>query len=107
MTYRVIVTARAKDDLRHNYSLAAQHAPETPPYWLIRFETALDSLSGNPERCPLAPEDNLVDETIRQLFFGKRLGRFRALFTIRGEDIIILHIRRGTMDTAGPADLAD
>ena len=107
MTYRVVITQRAKDDLRSYYALVAEHAPGTARQWLNRFEIALDSLSSNPERCPLALEDNLIDATIRQLLFGKRTGRFRALFTVRGQDVIVLHIRRGTMDMASASELTD
>ncbi len=55
MTFRVVVTQRAKDDLRHYFSLAAEHSPHTARQWLSRFEIALGSLADNPERCPLAP----------------------------------------------------
>ncbi len=41
MTYPVIVTQKAKDDLRHYFALAANHAPETAARWLNRFEEAL------------------------------------------------------------------
>ncbi len=105
MTYPVIVTQKAKDDLRHYYSVAAQHAPETAARWLKRFEEALQTLSSNPTRCPLAPENNLVQQPIRQFFFGKQASRYRALFTIEGDRVLVLHIRRGAMDKAAEADL--
>ncbi len=44
MTYPVIVTQKAKDDLRHYFALAANHAPETAARWLNRFEDALQTL---------------------------------------------------------------
>ena len=106
MTYSVIVTQKAKDDLRHYYAVAAEHAPETAVRWLHRFEDALQTLSTNPTRCPLAPENDLVDQTIYQRFFGKRSGRYRALFTIAGNDVLVLHIRRGAMDKGAESDLA-
>lgn len=105
MTFSVLVTQRAKDDLRHYYAVAAEHAPETAARWLDRFENALQTLSTNPTRCPLAPENDLVDPPIHQLFFGKRAARYRALFTIEGDCVIVLHIRRGTMDKAAESDL--
>lgn len=105
MTFRVIVTEKAKGDLRHYFSVAAEHAPETAARWLDRFEASLQTLSSNPERCATAPEDDLVDQTIRQLFVGKRTGRYRVLFTIMGDDVVVLHIRRGTMDRAMKEDL--
>lgn len=107
MTFRVVVTQQAKDDLRHYYSLAAEHAPETAQRWLDRFEVALGSLAEHPQRCPLAPENNLVEETIRQYFFGKGSGRFRALFTVRDPEVMILHVRRGSMDQATAAELTE
>ena len=107
MTYRVEIAQRAKNDLAHYLALSARHAPTTAELWLARFETALQSLADVPQRWPLAPEDNLTSETIRQMFFGKRNGRYRVLFTIREETVIVLHIRRGSMDQAGTHDIAD
>jgi len=106
MTHPVIITQRAKDDLRRYYAVAAEHAPETAARWLTRFEEALQTLSTNPTRCPLAPENDLVDRTIYQFLFGKRTARYRAFFTIEDDRVLILHIRRGTMDTAAESDLS-
>ena len=100
MTRTVIVTQKAKDDPRHYYAIAAEHAPETAARWLNRFEQALQTLSTNPTRCRLAPENDLVDRTVYQFFYGKRTGCYRVLFTIDGDYVLVLHIRRGTMDNA-------
>jgi len=105
MTFRVVITRRAKEDLRHYFLHASEHAPQTAMNWLDRFETTLESLANDPQRCPLAPENNLVAETIRQLFVGKRNRRFRALFTIRENQVLVLHIRRGTMNKATTEEL--
>ena len=105
MKYVVIVTQKAKDDLRHYYAVAAEHAPRTAARWLNRFEVALQSLSENPARCALAPENDLVDVPIYQFFYGKRSRRYRALFTIEDNRVLILHIRRGTMDKAAEDEL--
>ncbi len=107
MTRSVIVTQKAKDDLRHYYAVAAEHAPETAARWLNRFEEALQTLSTNPTRCPLAPENDLVDQLIYQFFHGKRTSRYRVLFTIERDRILVLHIRRSTMDKAAKADLSE
>jgi plasmid stabilization system protein ParE len=105
MTHSVIVTQKAKNDLRHYYSVAAEHAPQTAARWLNRFG-ALQTLSDNPTRCALAPENDLVDPPIHQLLFGKRNARYRALFTVEESRVLILHIRRGTMDKAAGSDLS-
>ena len=62
MNYRVVITANAKSNLREYYERAAKHAPETAANWLNRFHDALQTLASNPERCPLAAENSLVEE---------------------------------------------
>ncbi len=106
MTYRVVITANAKNDLRSYYLRAAERAPVTAARWLSRFETALATLATNPQRCGLAPENETVDEEIRQFLFGRRGSSvFRALFTIAEGEVRVLHIRRAVMDTAAPEEL--
>jgi plasmid stabilization system protein ParE len=100
MKYHVQLVQRASDDLREYFRYSAQHAPLTASVWLSRFQTALESLSENPSRCGLAPENELVDETIYQFIFGKVVGRFRVLFIIQDNQVIVLNIRRGTMRRA-------
>lgn len=107
MTYQVVVSQHAKDDLRHYYHMAAKRAPETAIRWLDRFESSLQALSVRPERCPIAPEGDLVERTIRQFMFGKGVGKFRVLFAIQGEHVLILHIRRSTMDKATRSELLE
>lgn len=103
--FRVELSERAETDLLNYYLVAAKHAPETAALWFNRFEAALETLAVNPDRCPLAPENDLVDEVIYQFLFGKNLGKYRALFTIVGNRVVILHIRRGTMDKATRSEL--
>lgn len=105
MTHRVFVTEEAKRNLRAAYLWAADRAPETALRWLSRFESELQSLSRSPERCPRAPEDSLVAAEIRQFLFGRRSGAYRVLFTIVGDEVRILHIRRASRDWADSADL--
>ena len=54
----------------------------------------------------LAPENAFVEPEIRQLIFGRRQAAYRALFTIAGNEIRVLHIRRATRDWATPDDLS-
>ena len=63
------------------------------------------TLSTNPTRCPLAPENDLIDQSVYQYFYGKRAARYRVLFTIEEDRVLVLHIRRGTMDKAAESDL--
>jgi plasmid stabilization system protein ParE len=85
---------------------AADRAPHTAVEWLGRFEAELESLANFPERCALAPENALIEPEIRQLLFGRRQGAYRALFTIAGDEVRVLHIRRAARDWAVVADLS-
>lgn len=105
MTYRVVITANAKANLRDYYERAAKNAPETAANWLNRFHAALQTLASQPERCPLAAENFLVEPEIRQFNFGRRVGTYRALFTVVDDEVRILHIRRAAMGTAKSDDL--
>jgi len=104
MSYRVVITANAKTNLRSYYVRAAERAPVTAARWLDRFEEALQTLADNPRRCPLAQEDDLVDVKVRQLLFGRGRSVYRALFTISGDDVQVLHVRRAVRDTATPEE---
>ena len=105
MKYQVIVTAAAKQDLRNAYLWAAERAPLTAARWLHRLEAELQTLADYPERFQLAPENGLVESEIRQLIFGRRRSAYRALFTIVGDQVQVLHIRRAARDWATPDDL--
>ena len=105
MSYRVVITANAKTNLRSYYVRAAESAPVTASRWLDRFEEALQTLSHNPRRCRLAPENDLLPVEVRQLLFGRGRNVYRALFTISGDDVQVLHVRRAVRDTATPEEL--
>jgi plasmid stabilization system protein ParE len=88
------------------YLWAADRAPQTAAAWLARFERELATLAYSPKRGQLAPENELVDEEIRQLIFGRRQGAYRALYTIVGDEVRVLHIRRAARDWASSEDIA-
>jgi plasmid stabilization system protein ParE len=96
MTYRVVIQQPALDDLDEYYRWAAKHAPDTAAKWLNRFQAELQTLADQPQRCSLAPENGRVSREIRQLLFGKRPNVYRAIFTVDGEAVRVLRVRRAT-----------
>ena len=94
MTHRVILQRLAWRDLNEAYAWAARNAPVTAARWLDRFQTALQTLEKNPQRCPLAKENSKVDFELREFLFGRRPNVFRAIFTIDADTVRILRIRR-------------
>jgi plasmid stabilization system protein ParE len=93
MKYKLIMQPSASTDLEEAYRWIAERSPTRAAGWFNRFVEALTSLEKYPERCEIAPESKFVGVKIRQLLYGRRGGIYRALYTIRGREVHILHIR--------------
>ena len=94
MKYQVRLLPPALEDLDLAYQWAAEDAPLTAARWLERFHATLRTLESYPRRCPLAAENRRAKRELRQLLYGKRPYVFRAVFTIEGDTVWILRIRR-------------
>ena len=77
------------------YLWIAGRAPDSATKWFNGLETAISGLEDFPQRCPLAEENKAFDVEIHQLVYGKRVGAYRILFTILGDEVHILHVRHG------------
>ncbi len=98
MTYRVIVTPEAENDLRTAYRYLRSQAPGADREWIRRARRSAKTLARHPARCPLAPESASFDEPIRELFFGSgNRGTYRFLFVVLDKSVYILHVRHGSM----------
>jgi plasmid stabilization system protein ParE len=107
MTYRVVITARAKIQLFESALWWAEHRDlDQAARWLDAFEAAVSSLTKEPQRLPTAREDHLFDYTLRRLVFG--IGKkptHRALFEVRGDVVYVRAIRHLHQDDVTPDDL--
>src|ERR1035438_5717296 len=72
MEYLVEITPRAQSDLDEIYDHVVRAAPYRGPLWFDRFERAIQSLAGLPERYPVLPKLSTPNRTVRQLLFGRR-----------------------------------
>lgn len=104
MSHRIEVTATARDDIRETARwLRDQASPETADRWLDGLFRAMSTLERQPMRCPLAAESDKFPEEIRELLYGrKKGGKYRILFKIDGQAVIILYIRHAARDEIGP-----
>ena len=101
MIYQVVITDRAARDLEDGYLWYREHAPEAAIRWYNGFLDTLDKLASIPKRCPIAPESGKLDYEIRQLLYGRHRS-YRALFTIREQTVIVLHICHTARREASP-----
>ena len=95
MTHRVIILPRAKRQLLDQATWWSENRSAEQAFrWLEGFERALDTLANNPERCRTARESAAFALVIRELHFG--LGRrptHRAVFEVRGDEVIVYTVR--------------
>jgi plasmid stabilization system protein ParE len=107
MRYKVLITPRALEDLRAAYHWIASRSPERAVAWYEGFIAAIDSLAMHPLRCGIALENGSMPAELRQLIYGKRGGRYRAIFSIKENVVRVLHIRHAAQTPVPPDELHD
>ena len=107
MTYQVLLNRSASMALDKGLLWWAENrSPEQAVRWHTGFLAALNQLAHDPDRFPLAPENDLVDFEVRELHYG--LGSrpwHRAVFTIRDTVVRVLHIRHAAQSDLQREDL--
>jgi plasmid stabilization system protein ParE len=108
MTYRVHVAQAAKRDIRQTVAWWSEHrSSEQAQRWYSRITAAIHTLAEQPDRCPLAPEADLMPTHLRQLNFG--LGRratHRIVFTILNREVRVLRVRHAAQQNLSSDDLS-
>jgi plasmid stabilization system protein ParE len=94
VSYRVRLTKEAEADFEMRLTSLAERSPHAAVRLNDRFEQALFRLRDFPFSCGLAYENRDFPQEIRHLLFGlSRKRRYRALFTVCGDEVVILAIR--------------
>ena len=101
------MTSAGNLDLEGCYAYIMKRSPRGAAAWTNAFQVqVLDALSTDPHAYELAPESRDHSVEIRQKLFRTRQGRsYRALFTIQGHEVFVIHIRGPGQDLIPPADL--
>ena len=107
MSYQVVVLPRAMiQSAEAALWWAKNRSAEQAARWYDTVEATFDSLSENPERHPLAVENEFHRKTLRQVLFGVgRKPTHRALFHVDGETVYILAVRHVAQGPIDPSDL--
>lgn len=108
MTHRLIITPLASailDEVARWY-LSTSGDPEVADRWWSGFRDALESMTADPERFPLASESDDLEFELRELHYGSgRRPTHRALFRIKGDAVEVLTIRHAAQRDVTAADL--
>ena len=102
MKYRVDITIEAESEIREAYLWIHHDSPANAARWRCGLLQAVRSLSQQPMRCPIAPENTYFQQEIRQLLYGKRTGVYRVLFVMDKNVISILHVRHAAREYLQP-----
>jgi plasmid stabilization system protein ParE len=91
--FRVVITPEAQEGIRHAYEWVSTYSPDSANVWMNGLFRAIQSLDTMPRRAPLAFENDLFREELRQLLYGKRGRVYRILFTIQDNEVQVLFVR--------------
>lgn len=106
MPHDVFLTTRAQKDLKTARSYIAKFSPEAAERWYFDFIESLLDLETRPESRPMAPEEGQFAFDLRQYIFRPKSGKpNRALFTIVGNQVRVLAIRRPGQRLITPDDI--
>jgi plasmid stabilization system protein ParE len=107
MTYEVVITRPAEKQLLEAALWWSEHrSADQALRWYEGFLEALYLLQDNPERCPLARENDQFEVELRDLHYG--LGprpTHRAVFKVEGDRVLVLAIRHRSQQDVTPGDI--
>ena len=107
MRYRVRILRRARSDIDRNADWWADHySTEQALMWSDKVYDQIDTLSEFPESHSLSFENEDFPFEIRDMLVG--LGskrRYRAVFTIRENDVFVLTVRAAEEGHLRPTDV--
>jgi plasmid stabilization system protein ParE len=109
MSYRILPTAGAEADIERLYaSITERSGEELARRWYEAYTSAVERrLLKMPFSCGLAYENPAFPEELRHLLFWTHPKRkYRALFTVRGDEVVILAIRAPGEKPVKPDDIA-
>ena len=104
MSFRVAVARMAREEIADAVRWIGERSPDAALRWLDGLEQTLLGLADFPSRCAIAPETDTIGVEIRQQLYGRRAGRYRILFVIRGEVVHVIHVRHGARHVMQPDD---
>jgi plasmid stabilization system protein ParE len=109
MSMDVVITEQAEGEMESAYRWWATHrSKRQADRWYTGLASAIADLSDNPKRHAISRKRDRFPYEIRDLLFGlgSRPTR-RAVFTIRGNQVVILTIRHVAREDLSPEDVAN
>ena len=101
MKYEVTIQSEAFQEIESAYRwLCDNSTPDIANNWYNDLQTAIESLSTFPKRCPIVPEAEFFDREVRQFVVGKN-QKYRILYIVQNDRVSILHVRHSRQSRLG------
>ena len=109
MSFRVVITEQAEREIQSAFNWWAEHRSKSQAdRWYAGLGKAIADLSENPERHGQSRERDRFAHEIRDLLFGlARRPTHRAVFAIRGAEVVVLTVRHVAQRDLAPDDIAN
>lgn len=88
MAFQVRLTRKAEIEIETAYQWLKERNPDYADQWFRDLMDTLATLQEKPRRCPLAIENDVFPEEIRQLLYGKRQQSYRPSVCDSGRESI-------------------
>ncbi|MCI0492724.1 MAG: type II toxin-antitoxin system RelE/ParE family toxin [Planctomycetes bacterium] len=106
MKFDIRLLWRAERDIDHIVTWLHERSPQGAAAWHQVWKDTFNTLQASADVYGLAAEDADQELEIRQITFRTRKGRdYRALYTIRGKEVFVMHIRGPGQDIVPPEEL--
>lgn len=107
MKYRVTILPQAREDVQRNAEWwAHHHSSEQAARWLDTIQSQLESIADFPEMHSLSVENGDFPYELRDKLLGVgSRPSYRAIFTIKGDTVFVLTVRRSAQDVLRPSDV--
>jgi plasmid stabilization system protein ParE len=103
MKHRIELAATAKADIREQVRwLRDQISPAAADRWLAGLDKVVATLETWPMRFPTIAGNDKFTEELRELLYGKRKSKHRAIYTVRGDTVFVLYVRHSARDELEP-----
>jgi plasmid stabilization system protein ParE len=89
--YHVEITPMAEQDIEDIWFYIAEESPENATALILALEEQIGTLESLPERCPLIPENELLNRGYRHLIHGS----YRTIFRVDGRIVYVLRVIHG------------
>ncbi len=106
MKFAVQLLWRAERDIDQILTWLHQRSPQGAATWHRAWKDTIRILQTSADTFGLAPENDDQELEVRQITFHTRSGKdYRSLYTIRGRDVFVMHVRAPGQDLIPPDEL--